>query len=91
MEFGEERDFFKEPFTEQELRDLIGEHSPSEVFSWSSPSFKKLGLNRDDLGDDRLIQLMLDEPRLIRRPLFRVGDRLVIGASKKTLDEAFPG
>ena len=91
MEFGEERDFFKEPFTEQELREVIRGHSASEVFSWSSPSFKKLGLNRDDLDDDSLVQLMLEEPRLIRRPLFRAGDRLVIGASKKTLDEAFPG
>lgn len=91
MDFSEGRDFFKEPFSEQELRDLIGDNPISDVFSWSSPSFKKMGLNREDLDDDRLIELMLEEPRLIRRPLFRVGDRLVIGASPKTLDEAFPG
>lgn len=85
-----ERDFFQDPFSEEELRRLIGDRSPSEVFSWNSPSFKKLGLNRDDLGDDRLVELMMGEPRLIRRPLVRVGDELIIGADRKALERLFP-
>jgi hypothetical protein len=36
-----ERDFFKERFTEEELRKLLGNTPPSEIFSWRSPSFKK--------------------------------------------------
>ena len=34
---------------------------------------------RDSLDDDGLLRLMLQEPRLIRRPLVMLGDRLVIG------------
>ena len=86
----DERDFFQDPFSEEELRRLIGDRSPSEVFSWNSPSFKKLGLNRDDLGDDRLVELMMGEPRLIRRPLVRVGDELIIGVDRKALERLFP-
>lgn len=85
----EERDFFRDPFTPQELRALIGDTPVGEVFSWKSPSFKKLGLNRDDLDDERLIELMVEEPRLIRRPLTRVKGRLIVGADQTVFDEAF--
>jgi arsenate reductase-like glutaredoxin family protein len=41
------------------------------------------------VDDQRLINLMREEPCLIRRPLVRVGDRLIIGANEKKLGEAF--
>ena len=72
------------------LRQLIGTRPVSEVFSWNSPSFKKLGLNREELNDERLISLMLEEPRLIRRPLVQVGSELIVGADKAALDAVFP-
>jgi arsenate reductase-like glutaredoxin family protein len=86
----EERDFFQDRLSEDELRQLLQGQRPSEVFSWSSPSFKALGLAADGLDDQVLLQLMLQEPRLIRRPLVKVGERLIIGGAQKTLDEAFP-
>jgi|TARA_Y100000310_G_C20074487_1_gene530931 arsenate reductase/regulatory protein spx len=79
-----ERDIFQEPLHEIELRELIRTSKPASVFSWRSPSFKKLGLDPEDLEEDDLIRLMLKEPRLIRRPLIRVADKLFIGAK---LDE----
>ena len=86
----DERDFFQDRFSEEELRQLIGSRSASDVFSWSSPSFKKLGLVREDLSDDQLLRLMLEEPRLIRRPLILAADELVIGTDKKAMERAFP-
>jgi arsenate reductase-like glutaredoxin family protein len=42
-----------------------------------SPSFRKLGVPRDALDDDQLVAMMLEQPRLIRRPLIGVdGDLL---------------
>ena len=86
----DERDFFKDGFTESELRDLLGDTPPADVFSWRSPSARKLGLDRDTVSDDELIRLMLDEPRLIRRPLIQVDGRLIVGTDKKAMAEAFP-
>ena len=86
----DERDFFQERFSEDELRALIGDHLPSDFFSWNSPSFKKLGVSRDALDDDRLIELMVGEPRLIRRPLIQVGSDLIVGTDKKAMEQAFP-
>ncbi len=71
------------------MRRIIGGRSPSEVFSWKSPSFKKLGLDPDSLSDDRLVELMLAEPRMIRRPLIGVADELIIGSDKKAMERAF--
>ena len=84
-----ERDFFKDGFEEAELRDLLGDTPPADVFSWRSPSARKLGLDRDTATADELIRLMLDEPRLIRRPLIQVDGRLVVGTDKKAMAEVF--
>ena len=86
-----ERDYFKEPFTEDELRQLIaevGEPGVSAMFASRSPSLKKMGLNPAELSDERKVSLMLEEPRLVRRPIVRLGDRLIIGASVKVITEA---
>ena len=84
----EERDFFKDPLSEEELRALLRGEQVSDVFSWNSPSFKKLGLDKDTLDDDRLIAMMLEEPRLIRRPLVLVDGSLVQGRDKAGLSHA---
>ena len=82
----EERDFFDEPFTVEELRDAIGSRPVSDFFSWRSPSFRKMGLSRDELSDTKLLKLMIEEPRLIRRPLIMTSDGdLVVGTDKKAM------
>ena len=82
-----ERDFFKDRYTELELRQLIGSYPVSEVFSNRSPSFKKLNIELDSLTEDDMVKLMLEEPRLIKRPLIRYGDQLIIGNKKTEIDE----
>lgn len=89
-----ERDYFKEPFTEEELRGLVaelGEPGVSAMFAARSPSLKKMGLNAAELSDERKLSLMLEEPRLVRRPIVRLDDRLIIGASVKVITEALEG
>ena len=81
-----ERDFFANPFTLDELKELIGARSASDFFSWRSPSFRKMGLNRDEMTEDRMLNLMVGEPRLIRRPLIQTSDGdLIVGADKKAM------
>ena len=86
-----ERDFFKDPFSEAELEELMTLAPPSELFSWRSPSFRKLQLDMATLEPQDLVRLMAQEPRLIRRPMFRIGDRLVVGGGKKAIDSVLSG
>lgn len=82
-----DRDFFKDPFTRAEIERLLEGKPASEMFSFKSPSFKKLGLKADSLDNEKLIELMLKEPRLIRRPVVRVGGNAYFGADRKKLEQ----
>ena len=82
-----DRDFFKEPFTREEIKSLLQEQPAHEMFSFKSPSFKALELDRAKLKDDDLIDLMLREPRLIRRPVVKIGKKVYFGADSKALAE----
>ena len=81
-----ERDFFKVPFTRAEIDELLGGKPASEMFSFKSPSFKKLGLDSAGLDNEKLIELMLKEPRLVRRPVVRIGNEVYFGADRKKLE-----
>lgn len=82
-----ERDFFKHPLTRDEIRDLLKDRSASEMFNFRSPSFKRLGLSRENLGDDELVDLMLKEPRLTRRPIVHIDDNVFFSADRSVLED----
>lgn len=87
----EERDYFKEPLSKEELEELARLSSFFDLFAWRSPSFKKMGLAAEDVSEDEMLRLMLEEPRLLRRPVTRVGDKLIIGSSPKVLEQELAG
>ncbi len=86
-----ERDYFKDPFTGQELSDLASSVGVSQIFASRSPSLKKMGLAAEDLSETDMLDLMLKEPRLVRRPLVRLGERLLVGANLKAVQAAMAG
>jgi arsenate reductase-like glutaredoxin family protein len=57
------------------------------MFNPRSPSVKSLGLEPDKLSDDALIDWMLQEPRLVRRPVVRIGGKVYFGADSKVLEK----
>lgn len=82
-----ERDFFKERFTVEELRALAGSRPIAEFFSSRSPSVAKLGLDPATMTEEQMLEWMVKEPRLIRRPLLVVDGELVIQPNAKRLEE----
>ena len=74
-----ERDIFKHPLTEAELRMVTGDRPLRDIFSFRSPSARERGLTDVLAPDSVLLSHMLEEPRLIRRPLLAGGPELVIG------------
>ena len=82
-----ERDFFKNPFNRTEIEEVLQGRPASEMFNFRSPSFKQLGLEQDKLSDSELIDLMLKEPRLVRRPVVRIGDKVYFGADRSVLEK----
>ena len=82
----QERDYFKEPFSVQEIREMAALSGIEQIFARRSPSLKQMGLAGQDLSEDEMVNLMLKEPKLVRRPLIRVGDKVFAGGSGSVLD-----
>ena len=81
-----ERDYFKETLSEAEIREMAALAGVDQIFARRSPSLKQMGLANRDLSEDEMVNLMLQEPKLVRRPLIRVGDRVFTGGSSSVLD-----
>ena len=76
----QERDFFDDLLNREELKDLASIAGIDNLFSWRSPSAKPYRERRETITEDELIDLMLQEPRLIRRPIVVVpGAAPIIG------------
>ena len=56
------------------------------MFNFRSPNLKKLGVEREKLSNSDIIELMLKEPRLVRRPVVRMDNKVVFGANKSVLE-----
>jgi len=84
-----ERDLFRQPLREDELRDLLGDVAPGEAFAWRSPRARAMHLDpANPLTDDELIRLMVAVPYLIRRPVVRIGGRTLFGPDQRRLEAA---
>jgi len=49
-----------------------------------------MGLDPTKLDNEKLIDLMLQEPRLVRRPVVRIDDKVYFGADSKALENLLP-
>ena len=81
-----ERDYFKDSFSEEEIRDMAALAGIDQIFARRSPSLKQMGLAGQELSEDEMVRLMLQEPKLVRRPMMRVGDQLFVGGGASVLD-----
>lgn len=57
------------------------------MFNFRSPSFRKMGMNREKLTNDKMIEMMLAEPRFIRRPVVQIGRKIFFGADVNALKD----
>lgn len=82
-----DRDFFRQPFSESELRGLVAHTPPEDAFAWNSPRARAMNLSRTDPPRSyELVRLMLETPYLIRRPVIRIGERTLFGPNQRELE-----
>ncbi len=78
-----ERDFFKNPFTKVELEKLIGDRPIAEFISTRAKAYPATGWDKNPPTKKQAIAAMIKEPTLLRRPIFVIGNRFIIGWSQK--------
>jgi arsenate reductase len=84
-------DIFRRPLSADDLRSLLDGRPAADLFSWRSPQARQRGITPGSRSDEELLALMAQEPRLIRRPVVRAGNQLVIGADKARIRELVSG
>lgn len=62
-----------------ELRRFVQKFGADAVLDRDSKRLKSLGLERMLYGDDKWLDIMSEEPRILRTPLVRSGSNLTIG------------
>jgi len=77
----ESRDFFKEPFTEAELKKIIKMtgKKPTELLRKRDKTYKELKLDQNKKTDSEIIKLMVKNPGLILRPIIISKDKALVG------------
>lgn len=83
----EPRDYARKPLTADEIRAIAGPHALREVMNPRSPSFRKLGIERDSIDDAEALELMLGNQNLVRRPTLAAGDVRIFGFGAKAYEE----
>lgn len=81
------RDTEKEPLTLAELKKLIGARPIQEFVNPRSTPYRTLGLKDRKLTKTETLQLLLDEPNLIRRPIVVKGARYIFGFDREAYRE----
>ena len=75
----EEREYGKNPFTEKELKELIG-NDPIETFlNTRTPLYREKDMKQKPPSKDEAIKLMLKDPNLLKRPVIIKGKNKLTG------------
>jgi len=77
----EARDFFKDPFTEDELKKIIKMtgKKPQEMLRKRDKMYKELDLENIKKTDIQIIKLMVKHPGLILRPIVITKNKAHVG------------
>ena len=81
--------YYENPVGADELRKLINKLgiSARDLLRKDEQVYRDLGLAKRDLSDDELIDLMVENPDLIQRPIVVKGSKAVLGRPpEKVLD-----
>lgn len=87
-----ERNIFSEPLNKEELTNILRmtENGTEEIVSTRSKAFKQLKVNLDDLSIDQLLDLVVKNPSLLRRPIIMDDRRLQVGYNKDEIRRFLP-
>ncbi|EME3563757.1 transcriptional regulator Spx [Enterococcus faecium] len=87
-----ERNIFSEPLNSSELKAILQmtEDGTEEIISKRSKVFQKLNMDLDDLPLQELLELVQNNPGLLRRPIMIDDKRLQVGFNEDEIRRFLP-
>jgi arsenate reductase-like glutaredoxin family protein len=83
----DEREYGKNPFTEKELRDIIGDDPIERFLNTRTPLYQERNMKQRPPSKDEAIKLMLKDSNLLKRPVMMRGKRKLMGFSEAEVQE----
>jgi Spx/MgsR family transcriptional regulator len=83
----EEREYGKNPLSEKELREIIGEGPIEHFLNTRTPLYRKKNMKQKPPSKDEAIKLMLKDPNLLKRPVLIKGSKKITGFSEAEVRE----
>ena len=82
-------DYYLDPIPKTKLKDLLRKMGmkPRELLRTKEAVYKQLKLGERDLSDNELIDLMVEHPDLIQRPIVEKGTRAILARPPERLKE----
>ncbi|GAB6283531.1 MAG: arsenate reductase family protein [Ignavibacterium sp.] len=73
-------DYYIEPFTKTKLKNLLKKMNmkPSELLRENDRAFKDLKLNEKNFSEDEILNLMVENPDLVQRPIVEKGEKAIL-------------
>jgi Spx/MgsR family transcriptional regulator len=75
----EEREYGKNPFTETELRDLIGDEPVANILNSRNALYRERNMKQRPPSKEEAIKLILKEQNLLKRPVIVKGKKKLLG------------
>jgi regulatory protein spx len=87
-----ERNLFTDPLTRDELKQVLSmtEDGTEEIISTRSKAYKKLDKDLDDFTMNELLDLIQQNPGLLRRPIMIDAKRLQVGYNEDEIRRFLP-
>ena len=83
----EEREYGKNPFTEKELRELIGDGPIEPFLNTRTPLYREKNMKQKPPSKEEAIKLMLKDANLLRRPVIIKGKKKLAGFNEAEVKE----
>jgi Spx/MgsR family transcriptional regulator len=81
----EEREYGKNPFTEKELREIIGEGPIDNFLNTRTPLYRERNMKQKPPSKAEAIKLMLKDLNLLKRPVIIKGKKKLTGFNETDL------
>ena len=87
----EKVNYYIKPFSKSLLKNLLNkmQMKPSELLRKNEDVYKKLKSKIGKLNEDEILNLMIDNPDLIQRPIVEKGKRAILARPPERIKELF--
>ena len=81
----QEREYGKNPLSEKELREIVGNDPVADILNTRTPLYRERNMKVKPPSKEEAIQLILKDQNLLRRPVIVKGNRKLAGFNEAEL------